>query len=73
MTQSAEVQTAKRRGHPVRGAVFGFLFGLFLAIDLFLVGFVPSDSVAIVVLPMVGLIGGVVLGITAPLGRRSTA
>jgi hypothetical protein len=60
----------KQRTHPIRGGVFGFLFGLFLGIDLLLLGIVSSNSVAITVLPTLGLAGGVVLGFTTPLGRR---
>lgn len=60
----------QRRGKPVRGAIFGTLFGLFLGLDLLLLGVVPSDSAAITVLPVLGLLGGLALGITAPLGGR---
>jgi hypothetical protein len=61
----------KRRGHPGRGAIFGFLFGLFLGIDLLLFGLVPSNSAVLVVLPLVGLVGAVALGLTAPFRRRA--
>lgn len=60
----------KRRGRPVLGAIAGFLFGLFLGLDLWLFGVVPSDSVVITILPFVGLAAGIALGLTAPLGGR---
>ena len=43
------------RGHPVLGAVSGFLFGFFLGISLFLWGVVRLDSEWLVILPFVGL------------------
>lgn len=60
---------ARRRGRPVLGAVSGFLFGLFVALDLLLLGVVALSSPMIVVLPVVGLVVGAGLGWWAPLRR----
>jgi hypothetical protein len=57
------------KGHPVRGAIFGFLSGVFLAIDIALVGAVQTDSVVLSILPVAGLVIGLLLGIWAPFGR----
>jgi hypothetical protein len=57
------------KGHPVRGAVFGFLTGVFLAIDLMFMGAIPTDSIWVTVLPIAGLVIGLALGWWAPLGR----
>jgi hypothetical protein len=53
----------------VRGAIYGLLFGVLLGLDGLLLGVVPSDSPVIAVLPLLGLIGGLVLGLTTPLKR----
>jgi hypothetical protein len=64
---------AGRSRHPVRGAVFGLLFGLLLGLDLVLFGVVSSNSPMIALLPVIGLLGGLALGLTIPLRpRRST-
>lgn len=57
------------RGRPILGAVTGLLFGLFLALDLIMFKVVDSGSPLVLVLPVVGLVGGIVLGLTAPLRR----
>lgn len=41
-----------------------FLF-LFIAVDLVLFGVIPLNSVIVTVLPLVGLVGGALLGIMA--------
>jgi hypothetical protein len=61
------------RGRPVFGAISGLLFGLFVALDLILFGLVPLDSVLALVLPVVGLVLGIVVGVTTPLGRGRDA
>ena len=63
----------KRRGRPVLGAIAGFLFGVFLGLDLWLLGAVRSDSVLLTALPFLGLVAGVALGLTAPLRRGRSA
>lgn len=57
-------------GRPVLGAFLGFLFGLFLALDLLMLKVVTSDSVILTVLPILFLVVGIVLGVWAPLRRR---
>ena len=59
----------RSRGRPVLGAIAGFLFGVFVAADLFLFGVVALDSILLTVLPIVGLVGGILLGRWAPLRR----
>lgn len=61
------------RGRPVLGGLSGLLLGLFLGLDLFLFGVVPLDSIAITLLVVVGLVGGIALGLLAPLGRGKRA
>lgn len=56
------------RGRPVLGAIFGLLFGLFLAVDLLLLGLISLDSPFVVLLPVVFLIVGIAGGLLAPLG-----
>jgi hypothetical protein len=63
----------RRRGRPVLGAIAGLLFGVFVGLDLWLFGVVPSDSVVLTVLPFLGLVLGLVLGLTGPIGRRRGA
>ena len=48
----------KQRGRPVRGAIAGLFFGLFLALDLVIFGVVAIDSNVLAVLPVLGLAGG---------------
>jgi hypothetical protein len=54
-----------RVGRTIAVAVLGFLFMLFVAADLVLFGVVPMNSVVVTILPLLGLIMGVVLGIVA--------
>jgi len=61
----------KRRGRPVLGAIAGLLFGLFLGLDLFILGVVPLDSVLITILVLLGLAGGLALGLLAPFGPKA--
>jgi hypothetical protein len=59
----------RRRGRPVLGGISGFFLGIFVSFDLLFFGVIPLDSVLFIVLPIVGLVLGVVL----PLVRRRTA
>ena len=59
-----------RRGRPVLGAVAGFFFGVALGVAALVFGVLALDSVVLVVLPLVGILLGVALGVTAPLGGR---
>jgi len=56
-----------RRGRPLVGASMGLLFGLFLGFDLALMGVVPLESPLLVALPVVFLLVGIGLGMSAPL------
>lgn len=59
-------RSAWSRGRPILGLISGFLFGIFLALDLLLAGVVPFDSVMLYVIPAAGLVGGLALGWWAP-------
>jgi len=58
------------KGHPVRGAIFGFLFFFFVALDLLFFGVIPLDSAVITILPLVGIVVGLVWAMLAPLGAK---
>lgn len=60
----------KTRGHPIRGAIAGLFFGLFLSLDLLIFGVVALDANVLALLPILGLIAGIALGMTAPVKRR---
>ena len=62
----------KQKGRPVRGAIAGFFFGLFLSLDLLILGLVATDADILAVLPLLGLLAGIALGLTAPLHRRAS-
>ena len=63
----------RRRGRPVLGTICGILFGLFLSITLTVYAGIPLDSVLYYVLVAVGLVGGLLLGLTGPFGGRRKA
>jgi multisubunit Na+/H+ antiporter MnhB subunit len=52
------------RGRPVLGVVAGVVFGLALGLVLLVFGALALDSKLLVVLPVAGLVVGVVLGRT---------
>jgi hypothetical protein len=58
------------KGHPIRGFFAGLLLGIVLDLDLFLGGVVKSDATALVIVPIVCVIGAFLLGLWAPIGRR---
>ncbi len=58
------------KGHPILGAISGFFFGLFLGATLFLYGVVSLDSNLLVILPVAGVVVGLVLAWLAPFGHR---
>lgn len=60
------------RGRPVMGAVFGFLSFFFLALDLLFFGVIALNSPLITILPVVGLVLGLVWAKFAPLGGKSS-
>jgi hypothetical protein len=53
------------------GAIAGFFFFLFLALDLLFLGVIPLKSAVITILPILGIIVGLVWAKFAPLGGRS--
>jgi hypothetical protein len=63
----------KFRGHPFRGAIFGFLTFFFIGLDLLFFGVIPLNSALITILPFVGLVVGLVWAYIAPLKRRKGA
>lgn len=56
-----------KRGHPFVGAIAGLFLGIFLAVDLLLLGAIPLDNALVVILPVLGLVIGIAAGILAPL------
>jgi hypothetical protein len=62
-----------RRGKPVRGAIFGFLLGILVALDLAVFNVLPLGMFTVVGLPLIGLAVGLVIGLTSPFGRRPDA
>ena len=59
------------RGRPVLGAIAGFFLFLFLGLDLLFFGVIPLKSPLITILPILGIIAGLVVAKFAPLGGRS--
>jgi hypothetical protein len=56
------------KGRPILGTVAGFMFGLFGGLSLVLYGVVPLHSDLVWILPLVGIVLGLVLAAWAPLG-----
>lgn len=61
----------KQRGRPIRGAIAGLFLGLFVSFDLVIFGVFALDADALALFPLLGLLAGAALGVTAPLHRRS--
>jgi len=61
------------RGRPVLGGIMGFLCFLFIALDLLFFGIVPLNSPVITILPLVGIVFGLVWAKFAPLGGGGPA
>jgi len=59
----------RRRGRPVRGFFAGLLLGVFLSLDLALMGAVKLESAVLTILPAGLAVLGLILGWWAPLGR----
>jgi len=60
------------RGRPILGLLSGFLFGLFGGVTLFLYGAVPLASPLLWILPLVGIVLGLVLAAWAPFGSGAS-
>ena len=58
------------KGRPVMGAIFGFLFFLFIALDLLFFGVIALDSALLTILPLVGIVLGLVWAMLGPLPAR---
>ena len=61
------------KGRPVLGAVSGFFFGVFAGISLFLWGVIDLHSVLLWILPLVGIVLGLVMAAWAPFGSDGKA
>lgn len=59
----------RARGRPVLGAISGLFFGLFLGLMLFSFKLYQSDSPVLWIMPLAGLVLGIVLAFWAPFGR----
>lgn len=55
------------------GAISGLLLGLLVSLDLLVFEVRPLDTIGIVVIPLAGLVLGLILGVTALFGRRKGA
>ena len=62
-----------RRGHWIVGLFGGILLGLALDALLVVFGALPVESILLVIIPIAGLVLGLLLGFTAPFGARSAA
>ena len=63
----------KYRGRPVLAAISGFFAGLFLALDFVFFGAIRLDNITVTVLPILGLVVGILLALWAPIGRTRAA
>jgi len=61
------------KGRPILGVISGFLFGLMFGITLFFFGVVPLHSDALWILPLVGIVFGLVMAAWAPFGDGSSS
>jgi hypothetical protein len=61
------------KGHPILGVISGFFFGLFLGATLFMFGFIPLHSPLLWILPLVGIVLGLLMAAWAPFGSGSAA
>ena len=61
------------KGRPILGVISGFLFGLLLGVTLFLFGALPLDSPWLLILPVLGIVLGLVMAAWAPFGSGQEA
>ncbi len=59
------------KGRPILGVISGFLFGFLLGVSLFLWGVIPLHSDLLWILPLFGIVLGLVMAWWAPFGRSS--
>ncbi len=57
------------KGKPFLGMISGFFFGLFGGVTLFLFGVIPLDSHLLWVLPILGIVFGLLMATWAPFGK----
>jgi len=57
------------KGRPILGVITGFLFGLFLGVTLFLYGVIPLSSDWLWILPLLGILLGLIMAAWAPFGK----
>lgn len=60
------------KGHAILGVISGFLFGLFLGVTLFLFGVIPLNSQWLWILPLLGILLGLVMAAWAPFGKSAS-
>jgi len=60
------------KGRPFLGMISGFFFGLFGGIALFLFGVIPLDSNLLWILPIGGVVLGLLMATWAPFGTGRT-
>lgn len=60
------------KGRPILGVISGFLFGLFAGLSLFMWGVIALHSPLLWILPIAGIVLGVVMAAWAPFGKSST-
>jgi len=56
------------KGRPILGVISGFFFGLLGGISLFLWGIIPLHSDLLLILPILGVVLGLVMAWWAPFG-----
>ena len=59
----------RRGGHPILGAIVGFLLFLFIAIDLVLFGVISTYSNVVSILAIAGIVVGFLWGWWSPIKR----
>lgn len=60
------------KGRPILGVISGFMFGLFLGPTLFMWGVIPLHSELMWILPLLGIVLGLVMAWWAPFGRKTS-
>jgi uncharacterized YccA/Bax inhibitor family protein len=60
------------KGRPILGIISGFMFGLFLGPTLFMWGVIPLHSELMWILPLLGIVLGLVMAWWAPFGRKTS-
>lgn len=61
------------KGRPILGVISGFLFGLFTGLSLFMWGVIALHSPLLWILPLVGIVLGLVMAAWAPFGTAQAS